>query len=135
MLANVCAVALGGALGAVARYMVGLGVAAWGPAAALGGFPLATFIANVCGCFLIGVLSVFFAGESMQGKDAWRLFAITGIMGGFTTFSTFSLETVTLAQDGAWGMATVNVVVSLAACLIGVVIGRLVATAFAGARA
>lgn len=136
MLFNVCAVALGGAFGATARYLVGVAVSTWGPhASALSGFPLATFLANATGCFLIGVLSVVFASEGMQGKELWRLFAITGIMGGFTTFSTFSLETLTLFQDGAIGMAGVNVVASLVTCLAGVLAGRALASAVLGIRA
>ena len=131
MFLNVCAVAAGGALGAVCRYLTGVAVGKLGPAASvLGGFPLATFLANIAGCFLIGVLSVAFASEWGQARGTWKLFAITGIMGGFTTFSTFSLETVMLAQDGAWGMAVLNIVLSLAACLVGVVLGRLAAQAF-----
>lgn len=129
MLLNVLAVAGGGAIGAVCRYLVGVLVGRVGADAAFwGAFPLSTFIANVLGCFVIGFLSVAFDGP-LAGKDQARLFAITGIMGGFTTFSTFSLETVTLFQDGAWGMAALNVVLSLAACLAGVVLGRMAASA------
>ena len=129
MLVNILAVALGGALGAVGRYLVGVLVGSVGAEAAFWGvFPLSTFIANVVGCFAIGFLSVAFDGPFL-GKDQARLFAITGIMGGFTTFSTFSLETVALFQDGAWGIAALNVALSLAACLAGVVLGRMVASA------
>lgn len=129
MLLNIFAVAGGGAVGAVCRYLVGVLVGRIGSDAAFwGAFPLSTFIANVLGCFAIGFLSVAFEGP-YAGKDQARLFAITGIMGGFTTFSTFSLETVTLFQDGAWGMAALNVALSLAACLAGVVLGRVAASA------
>ena len=128
MLCNICAVALGGALGATGRYLVGVGVGRFGASLQmLGGFPLATFIANFAGCFLIGILSVVFAGELNQARSVWKLFAVTGVMGGFTTFSTFSLETVMLAQNGAWGMAALNVALSLTACLAGVILGRMVA--------
>lgn len=129
MLVNIIAVAGGGAIGAVCRYLVGVLVGRVGADAAFwGAFPLSTFLANVLGCFAIGFLSVAFDGP-YAGKDQARLFAITGIMGGFTTFSTFSLETIALFQDGAWGMAALNVVLSLSACLFGVVLGRLAASA------
>ena len=134
MLVNILAVALGGALGAVGRYLVGVLVGSVGAEAAFWGvFPLSTFIANVVGCFAIGFLSVAFDGPFL-GKDQARLFAITGIMGGFTTFSTFSLETVALFQDGAWGIAALNVALSLAACLAGVVLGRMSHRRYSRAR-
>ena len=100
---ELCAVALGGALGAVGRYAVGLAVAAFAPEAFLGGFPVATLIANVFGCFVIGVLSALFEGP-FAGRDHVRLFAVTGVLGGFTTFSTFSLETVHCSNraHGVW---------------------------------
>lgn len=79
---ELCAVALGGALGAVGRYAVGLAVAAFAPEAFLGGFPVATLIANVFGCFVIGVLSALFEGP-FAGRDHVRLFAVTGVLGGF----------------------------------------------------
>ena len=120
---ELCAVALGGALGAVGRYAVGLAVAAFAPEAFLGGFPVATLIANVFGCFVIGVLSALFEGP-LAGRDHVRLFAVTGVLGGFTTFSTFSLETVQLLESGAWGMAGANAAVSLGACLAGVMAGK-----------
>lgn len=109
---ELCAVAFGGALGAVGRYAVGLAVAALAPEAFLGGFPVATLIANVFGCFVIGVLSALFEGP-FAGRDHVRLFAVTGVLGGFTTFSTFSLETVQLLESGAWRMAGANAAVSL----------------------
>lgn len=125
MLANILAVAGGGALGAVCRYLLGIGIGRIGGDAPLwGAFPLSTFLANFIGCFAIGVLSMAFEG-ALSGRDAARLFAITGIMGGFTTFSTFSLETVALLHDGAWGMAALNVCLSLGACLAGVLAGRM----------
>lgn len=77
---ELCAVAFGGALGAVGRYAVGLAVAALAPEALLGGFPVATLIANVFGCFVIGVLSALFEGP-FAGRDHVRLFAVTGVLG------------------------------------------------------
>lgn len=135
MVAQICAVAAGGAIGAVGRYLLGLAMPAI--AAALhvpGGFPIATFAANFLGCFAIGVLSVFFDEGSQKASGTWRLFAITGILGGFTTFSTFGLETVQLIERGAIGMAGANMAASLAACLAGVVVGRMLMRAIAMAQ-
>lgn len=132
MVLNVLAVAGGGAIGAVCRYLIGLAVGRIGSEVAFWGmFPLSTFLANAIGCFAIGLLSSAFDGP-LSGRSELRLFAITGIMGGFTTFSTFGLETVTLFQDGAWGMAALNAVLSFAVCIACVVVGRaLGAAAFA----
>jgi len=82
------AVALGGALGSVARYLTGL----WATAHLGLGFPWGTVIVNIVGCAVIGVLGGALA-EGMQMPAAWRLFLITGTLGGFTTFSAFSLDT------------------------------------------
>ena len=130
---ELCAVAFGGALGAVGRYAVGLAVAALAPETFLGGFPVATLIANVFGCFVIGVLSALFEGP-FAGRDHVRLFAVTGVLGGFTTFSTFSIETVQLLESGAWRMAGANAAVSLGACLAGVMAGRVIVHACLGTR-
>jgi CrcB protein len=113
-------VAVGGALGSVARYAC-VGVSArW-----LGtSFPWGTLIVNVAGSFAIGVLAALVTGDgrSMLGADA-RAFLIIGILGGFTTFSAFSLETLALARGGAPGAAIANVALSLALCLAGVWLG------------
>lgn len=125
MIAQICAVAAGGAIGAVGRYLIGLAMPALAAALHLtGAFPIATFAANFLGCFAIGMLSVFFDEGPQKGAGTWRLFAITGILGGFTTFSTFGLETVQLLERGALSMAGVNVTASLVVCLAGVIAGR-----------
>lgn len=129
MLLNVLAVAVGGALGASARYLVGLLASAAIPAdSVLAGVPVGTLCANVVGCFVIGVLSCFFSGVDFAGRETWRLFAITGVLGGFTTFSTFSLESITLlgenpAAGGAYAVGTLAV--CLAAAALGRACGRL----------
>lgn len=126
MVVNVIAVAAGGALGAALRYLAGLGVGyLGGPSAVWGSFPLPTFLVNVAGCFLMGVLSVAFQQAGAPSAPAWKLFATTGVMGGFTTFSTFSLETLSLIDSGAWGQAALYSIGSLACCLAGVALGRL----------
>ena len=90
------AVAAGGALGSVARYLVGIGAGKWLGA----GFPWGTLIVNVSGSFLIGVLAEAFALKWDAGLAA-RAFLIVGICGGFTTFSTFSLDFVVLVGRNA----------------------------------
>lgn len=111
------AVALGGALGSLARYVLGL----WLKGFALA-FPLATLIVNVLGGFAIGLL----AGLSLTRPELpeWlRLGLMTGLLGGFTTFSAFSLETLLLWREGHVAMALANVaanlLLGLAACALG----------------
>ena len=113
-------IAFGGALGSVARYACSTAAARW-----LGfGFPWGTLIVNVGGSFAIGVIAALVAadGRPLLGTDA-RAFLVIGVLGGFTTFSSFSLETLELARAGALGAAAANVVVSVALCLLGVWLG------------
>ena len=101
-------VGLGGALGAWARWAVsGAITARWG-----GGFPLGTFLVNATGCFLLGFFLTLVAARSGEGADARALVA-TGFLGAYTTFSTFSFETVTLLRDGAGPTALGYVAASL----------------------
>ncbi len=100
----------GGGTGAVLRYAVGLWVEArTGPA-----FPWGTLTVNVAGCFAIGVLATL-ADEHAWITPAARLLLVTGLLGGFTTFSTFGLETWELVEDGLPWLALANAVASLAA--------------------
>ncbi|WP_241152745.1 fluoride efflux transporter CrcB [Gordonibacter sp. Marseille-P4307] len=126
MIVNVIAVAAGGAVGAALRYLASLGVGCLGGSPAIwGSFPLPTFLVNAAGCFLMGVLSAAFQQGGAPNASTWKLFATTGVMGGFTTFSTFSLETLSLIDGGAWGEAALYSLGSLACCLVGVAVGRL----------
>ena len=110
-------VALGGAIGSAARYLVGAFVAnRFGP-----DFPWGTFIVNVSGSFFIGViLSLVGGGQLPAGA---RLFLAVGVMGGYTTFSTYSNETLQLVQGGEVGAAMFNALGQVVAGFIGVYLG------------
>lgn len=109
---NTLIVAIGGALGAAARYMASL-VPVKEPFA----FPLKTFLVNVIGCFCIGLIAAVVAKHSVSPRLV--LFFKTGVCGGFTTFSTFTLETDVLLKSGQVGIAATYVVLSVA---VGVVL-------------
>lgn len=121
---DIALVAMGGAIGSVARYGVGK---LMGPQAG-GGIPWQTFLVNATGAFLIGLLLV--AAARLGWPGWWRPLLAVGILGGYTTFSTFALETVELAMRGAWGTAAAyslgSVAVGLAAAAAGILIGRAV---------
>jgi CrcB protein len=120
------AVLLGSALGGVARFFLsGLIGSQFGEA-----FPWGTVLVNITGSFVIG----FVAGLSAPGgrvalSPAMRLFLMTGVCGGYTTFSAFSLQTFTLLGDGHWGKAGANVVGSVGACVLATWLGYIAATA------
>lgn len=114
---------VGAGVGGVARYAVNLAaLAAFGP-----GFPVATLAVNVVGSLAMGVMAELVALR-LGGSDAWRLFAMTGVLGGFTTFSAFSLDAVALYERGAVGLAALyvgaSVVLSIAALVAGVAAAR-----------
>ena len=113
-------VALGGALGSVARYACSGVAARWLGA----GFPYGTLFVNVTGSFTIGLLAALVAadGRPSLGADG-RAFLLVGVLGGFTTFSSFSLETLNLARSGALGPAVLNVAGSVVLCLAAVSLG------------
>jgi fluoride exporter len=111
-------VALGGAVGSIARYLMAARI----QTATGWNFPLGTVLVNILGCFLIGILYVLLVARP-DPRHELRALLMTGVMGGFTTFSSFSLETVTMAMNGNYGGATLNVAVSVAACLVGTVLG------------
>ena len=100
-------IALGGALGATLRYLVGLGLEQ-----RLGtGFPFGTLTVNLVGCLLIGLLAALFV-DATEGREQLRLFLIVGCLGGFTTFSSFGNETLTLLESGRIGVAGAYVLLS-----------------------
>ncbi|MHA6267518.1 fluoride efflux transporter CrcB [uncultured Aliiroseovarius sp.] len=120
MMTPLLQVALGGAIGASARYLTGNAVTR-----ALGhGFPAGTMVVNVLGSILMGVLVVVLA---RKGGQAAAPFLMTGVLGGFTTFSAFSLDAVTLFERGQIGTASGYVVGSVVLSLLGFLGGLFVA--------
>lgn len=109
---------VGGGLGSMLRHGVNLA------AARIGGlnFPFGTLTANITGCFVMGLLAGYFAfrGDLSQ---TWRLFLMTGVLGGYTTFSAFSLDALLLYERGQTGLAALYVVSSVVLALVGVVLG------------
>ena len=114
-------VAVGGALGSVLRYWAG-GLAQQAAGGAAGGFPIGTLLVNVVGCIAIGALAQL--GERSSLAPETRALLMTGVLGGFTTFSAFANETVLAWRAGATAVAAANVVLSVALCIAGVAIGR-----------
>ena len=117
-------IALGGALGSVARFWCS------GVAARLFGetFPWGTIIVNVAGSFIIGFFATLTGPDGRVFADTLtRQFVMMGILGGYTTFSSFSLQTLALLQDGEWWLAGANIVLSVIACLAAVWLGHALA--------
>jgi CrcB protein len=120
---QVLAIAGGGALGALGRYWMSGGVYRL-----LGrDFPWGTLTVNVVGSFLMGLLVVLFL-ERLAVEPEWRAAVLVGFLGAFTTFSTFSIETLTLIEEGFTAKALLNVAASVLACVLacwaGVLLGR-----------
>ena len=119
-------IALGSALGGVLRYWCsGLVARAFGET-----FPWGTIVVNVVGSLLIGLFATLSGpdGRLFVGTMA-RQFVMLGLLGGFTTFSSFSLQTLSLAQNGEWVQAATNIVGSVLLCLMGVWLGHALAVA------
>ena len=116
---TVLSVALGGAIGASLRF----GVGAWTLRVFGPGFPVGTMVVNVLGSLVMGLVAVAMVQRFPDTLGAYAPFVMTGILGGFTTFSAFSLETLMLAQEGqldkAVAYAIGTVVVCLGACFFG----------------
>jgi fluoride exporter len=114
-------VALGSAIGGCARYALSGAVANWIGAT----FPWGTLIVNVTGCFVIGIFHTLTAPDGLLlVPPNVRIFVMVGICGGYTTFSSFSLEFLNLMRNGAWLPAGEYVLASVVFCLIGVWLGH-----------
>ena len=112
-------VALGSALGGMARLGCSDLMARW-----LGvRFPWGTLLVNVVGSFVIGFVAAFGGTERLLGQPTVTVFVMVGVCGGYTTFSAVSLQTLALAQDGAWLRAAANLLASVLLCLLAVVLG------------
>ncbi|MFQ3183176.1 MAG: CrcB protein [Alteromonas macleodii] len=120
MIPTVLQVAFGGAIGAAARYSMGVLLVRFSA-----GFPIGVLAVNVAGSFLMG-LAVVYLGQKMLNQ--FNPFLMTGVLGGFTTFSAFSLEAYTLFERGAVGQAAIyvflSVILSIAALIAGIFIMR-----------
>ena len=113
-------VGAGGFVGSVCRYALSGLVHRWLPGVA---FPVGTLAVNVLGCLTIGVLLGLAEGRQILGPDT-RLFLLMGVLGGFTTFSTFSYETLALVQAGEYARSVVNVLASVVFALLAVWLGH-----------
>jgi len=115
-------IGLGGFFGAITRYGLALWIGQrWGRS-----FPLGTFVINVSGSFLIGLLMTLMA-ERFTENPQWRLLLVVGFLGAYTTFSTFEYETGALLKDGEWLFAGLNVVLSVIAGFVALKLGEVIA--------
>ncbi len=118
MIKSIFFVGIGGAVGSVMRYLLGV----LGAHYFKGTFPIATFITNFLGCLIIGLLIGYF-GKSNEINPQLKLLLITGFCGGFTTFSTFAAENVQLLENGNYWLLLGNVVGSVILGIGGVILG------------
>ena len=118
MLLNCVFVGLGGAAGSICRYLLGLL-----PLKPASGFPAITLCINIAGAFALGLIGAL-AGKYAKLNPQMLLFLRVGVCGGFTTFSTFSLESLTLLERGKWLLGGSYMLLSMALCLLGAALGQ-----------
>lgn len=111
-------VAVGGALGSILRYLIA-------GALTKGDFPIGTFVVNFVGSFLLALLFFLSAGKGVLSPEM-RVLLFVGLFGGFTTLSTFSLETVSLLAESRMSLAAINIILNGLLCVGGAFIGRMI---------
>ena len=120
-------VCIGGAIGTAARYLTAL----WIPTLFGASFPIATLLVNSIGSFLLAFIMHVGGSTEMLSPDV-RVMLTTGVMGGFTTYSTFNYETTEFLREGAWLLATANILGTVAICLAAGFAGAAVARMIVG---
>src|SRR5262245_42961570 len=120
-------ISLGGAIGTAARYLTAILAIRWVGA----DFPYGTLAVNLLGAFLIGVVQEL-ATITLMVPESLRLFIVVGILGGMTTYSAFTYETVHLAALGTWGRASANVLITNVFCLVLCWLGMVAVRSLAG---
>ncbi len=126
MIRSIFAISLGASIGAVLRWGLGTGLNALFPT-----IPPGTLLANMLGGYLIGLALAYFSASAGLSPE-WRLFIITGFLGGLTTFSTFSAEVTTLIQQGRIGWAGLAISAHVLGSLLMTVLGLFTVTAIRG---
>jgi len=112
------AVGIGGFIGAMLRFAISIWIQKLFPFM----FPMGTLIVNVAGSFIIGFMTLYFESVASYHQKA---LVITGVLGAFTTFSTFSIETVTMLQESLYSKAFVNITLNVFLCIVATIIGML----------
>ena len=123
-------VALGGGIGALARYQIGRLMTGWLGAPAVTAFPFATLAVNTIGSLLMGLLAGWLVRSAPENADQLRLLLGVGLLGGFTTFSAFSLELAYLVQRGQIGLAAIYLMLSIGLGVSGFVFGLTITRLF-----
>ncbi|MBC2602004.1 fluoride efflux transporter CrcB [Puniceicoccus vermicola] len=121
MTAHLIAVFVGGGLGASSRFLMSIWITDL--FAGRHALPVGTMFCNVTGSFIIGVGAAFAVGSSFEHHPLFRHLILIGFLGGYTTFSSFSLETITLLQNGKSIAAAITAIGTVSLCLIGVTLG------------
>jgi CrcB protein len=120
-------IAIGSAIGGLSRFWLAEAFSRW-----LGTeLPWGTVVVNITGCFMIGFFNTLTGPDGrVLASTVTRQFVMIGICGGYTTFSSFSLQTLNMAQKGEWGMAGIHIATSVILCLLAVWLGTIAASAF-----